>query len=148
MIHWIWKERGIFELLCCSHQLRGTIYLDFLWVYLYQFWDTFLILLQKSMKTRYLTLAIGLSLFFLSISSSWINLRLHTENKLYTLPGSALTICVVGGVECEFSDQLWLRPSRTIVVESSKWRPPSAFWVNILLNLDFYHYSWYFLMPF
>ena len=36
-------------------------------------------------------------LFCLSISSSWVNLRLHTENQLYTLPGSALKVCVVVG---------------------------------------------------
>ena len=29
--------------------------------------------------------------------SSWVSLRLHTENQLYTLPGSALKVCVVGG---------------------------------------------------
>jgi hypothetical protein len=34
---------------------------------------------------------------FLSISSSWVNIRLHTENQLHTLPGSALKVCVVGG---------------------------------------------------
>ena len=50
----------------------------------------------------------GLNSFFLSISSSWVNLRLHTENQLYTVPGSALTVCVVvGGVESQFSDRLW-----------------------------------------
>ena len=59
--------------------------------------------------------------FFFSISSSWVNIRLHTENQLYTLPGSALKVCVGGwwvggGVESEFSDQLWLWPSRTITV--------------------------------
>ena len=53
------------------------------------------------------------------ISSCWVTIRLHTENQLYTLPGSALKVCVVGGgwvggVESEFSDQLWLWPSRTI----------------------------------
>ena len=52
--------------------------------------------------------------FFLSISSSWVNLRLYTENQLYTLPGSALKVCLVVGVEGEFSDQIWLWPSRTI----------------------------------
>jgi hypothetical protein len=41
---------------------------------------------------------------------------LHTKNQLYTLPGSALKVCVVVlGVEDEFSDQLWLWPSRTII---------------------------------
>jgi hypothetical protein len=40
------------------------------------------------------------------ISSSWVNLRMHTENQLYTLPGSAWWW--VGGVESEFSDPLWL----------------------------------------
>ena len=62
---------------------------------------------------------------FFSISFSWVNLRLHTKNQLYTLPGSALKVyvvvvvggwvVVVGGVEREFSDQLWLWPSRTII---------------------------------
>ena len=47
-------------------------------------------------------------IFLLSISSSWVNMRLHTENQLYTMPGSALKVCVVGGVESEFSYQLWL----------------------------------------
>ena len=37
-------------------------------------------------------------IFFLSISSSWVNLSLHTENQLYTLPGSALKVCVGGWV--------------------------------------------------
>ena len=55
-----------------------------------------------------------------------VNLRLHTENQLYTLPRSALKVCVVGdgwwwwwvvGVESEFSDQLWLWPSRTKICE-------------------------------
>jgi hypothetical protein len=31
------------------------------------------------------------------ISHSLVNLRLHTENQLYMLPGSALTVCVVLG---------------------------------------------------
>ena len=37
-----------------------------------------------------------ITLFFLllSISSSWVNLRLHIENQLYTLPGSVLKVCV------------------------------------------------------
>ena len=37
------------------------------------------------------------SILFLSISSNCINLRLHTENQLCKLPGSALKVCVVGG---------------------------------------------------
>ena len=46
---------------------------------------------------------------FLSSSSSWVNLRLHTENQLNTLHGSALKVCVVvGGLESGFSDRLWL----------------------------------------
>ena len=36
-------------------------------------------------------------IFFHSISSSWVNLRLHTENPLYTLPGSSLKVCLVVG---------------------------------------------------
>ena len=39
-------------------------------------------------------------IFLLSISSSWVNMRLHTENQLYTMPGSALKVCVVGGGWC------------------------------------------------
>ena len=35
------------------------------------------------------------SIFFWGRLSSWVNLRLHTENQLYTLPGSALKVCVV-----------------------------------------------------
>ena len=39
-------------------------------------------------------------------------LRLHTENQLHSLPGSASKVCVVdcGGwwVESEFSDRIWL----------------------------------------
>ena len=34
--------------------------------------------------------------FFLYISSSWVKIRLHTENELPRLPGSALKVC--GGV--------------------------------------------------
>ena len=36
--------------------------------------------------------------FFLSISFSWVNLRLHTENQLHMMPGRALKVCVGGGV--------------------------------------------------
>ena len=35
--------------------------------------------------------------FFLSISFSWVNLRLHTENQLHMMPGRALKVCVGGG---------------------------------------------------
>ncbi len=34
--------------------------------------------------------------FFLHISSSWVKIRLHTENHLPGLPGSALKVCLVG----------------------------------------------------
>ena len=41
--------------------------------------------------------------------------RLHAENQLHRLPGSASKVCVmVGGggwVETEFSDRLWLSSS-------------------------------------
>ena len=52
-------------------------------------------------------------IFFLSISSSWVNLWLHTENQLFMLLVSALKVCVVVGgwvvgIENEFSDRLWL----------------------------------------
>ena len=47
--------------------------------------------------------------FFLCLSSSLVYPRLHTENQLCTMPGSALKVCVVGGgwwvVESEFSDR-------------------------------------------
>jgi hypothetical protein len=47
--------------------------------------------------------------FFLSFSSSWVNLRLHTENQLYTLPGSGNKKIVWWvGLESEFSDRFWL----------------------------------------
>ena len=49
--------------------------------------------------------------FFLHIYSSWVEIRLPTENQPSSLPGSALKVCVVvggGGVDGEFSDQLWL----------------------------------------
>jgi hypothetical protein len=48
------------------------------------------------------------TLIFLSISSSYVDLWLHTENQLYTLPASASKVCVVvgvvDGVESEFSN--------------------------------------------
>ena len=34
---------------------------------------------------------------FLHISSSWVNLRLHTKNELPMMPESALTVPVWGG---------------------------------------------------
>jgi hypothetical protein len=43
-------------------------------------------------------------------------LRLHTENQLCIMLGSALKVCVGGGVESEFSDRFglgWPWPSRT-----------------------------------
>ena len=49
---------------------------------------------------------------FLQISSSLVKVRLHTDNQLPRMPGSALKVCVGGCsvvvVESEFSDQLWL----------------------------------------
>ena len=36
-------------------------------------------------------------MFFLSSSSSWVNLKLFTQNQLYELPGSVLKVCVEGG---------------------------------------------------
>ena len=52
-------------------------------------------------------------IFFLHILSSLVNVRLHTENWLCNLAGSALKVPVVGGgwwvvVESKHSDQLWL----------------------------------------
>ena len=50
--------------------------------------------------------------FFLHILSSLVIVRLHTENGICNLPGSALKVPVVGGwvvvVESEYSDRLWL----------------------------------------
>ena len=50
--------------------------------------------------------------YFLHILSSLVNVRLHTENWLCNLPGSALKVSVGGGggwvFESELSDQLWL----------------------------------------
>ncbi len=43
--------------------------------------------------------------FFLHISSSWVKIRLHTENHLPGLPGSALKVCLVGGVA---QDMWWM----------------------------------------
>ena len=53
------------------------------------------------------------------ISSSCVNVTLHTENQLSNLPGSALKVPVGGGgwvvlggwFENEISDCLWLEPS-------------------------------------
>ena len=50
---------------------------------------------------------------FLCLSSSLVNPRLHTENQLCIMPGSALKVCVVGGwwwwvVNSEFSDHFGL----------------------------------------
>ena len=36
--------------------------------------------------------------FFLHISFSWVKIRLHTENQLPTLSGSALKVVMWGGV--------------------------------------------------
>ena len=38
----------------------------------------------------------ALRYFFLSISFSWVDLRLHTENQLHMMPGRALKVCVGG----------------------------------------------------
>ena len=51
--------------------------------------------------------------FYLRLSSSLVNPRLHTENQLCIMPGSALKVCVGGGggwvvVESEFSDRFGL----------------------------------------
>jgi hypothetical protein len=35
--------------------------------------------------------------FFSGLLSSWVKIRLHTKNQLYTLPGSDLKVCVVVG---------------------------------------------------
>ena len=46
--------------------------------------------------------------FFLHISSSWVKIRLHTENQLPGLPGSGLKVLLCGVVyvnyEWHFSD--------------------------------------------
>ena len=48
--------------------------------------------------------------FFLHILSILVNIRLHTENWLCNLPGSALEVPVGGWwwLERKLSDQLWL----------------------------------------
>jgi hypothetical protein len=49
--------------------------------------------------------------FFLCLSSSLVNLSLHTENQLCIMLGSALTVCVVDEwvvVNSEFSDRFGL----------------------------------------
>ena len=45
---------------------------------------------------------------FLHILSSLVNVRLHTENWLCNLAGSALKVPVVVVVESKNSDRLWL----------------------------------------
>ena len=50
----------------------------------------------------------GDSNLFLLISSSWVNVRLHTRNWLCNLPKSALNVPVGGWLESESSDRLWL----------------------------------------
>ena len=54
-------------------------------------------------KRNYFSGPAGDPNFFLHISSSWVKIRLHTENQLARLPGSALKVYVggwgeVGGV--------------------------------------------------
>jgi hypothetical protein len=39
----------------------------------------------------------GYPYFFLHISTSWVKIRLHAENQLPRLPGSALKVYVGGG---------------------------------------------------
>ena len=57
-------------------------------------------------------------------SSSWIKIRLHTENQLPGLPGSALKVCV-GGVVVVGSTQLCGHPnfvlgwSRVVTISAS-----------------------------
>ena len=46
--------------------------------------------------------------FWLCFSSSWVNLRFHTENQLCIVPRCAFKVWVGGGVESEFSDRLCL----------------------------------------
>ena len=52
-------------------------------------------------------------------------IRLHTENQLPSLPGSASKVCVVvvgggGWVESEFSDPLWLSFSLALAKPNNK----------------------------
>ena len=52
--------------------------------------------------------------------------RLHNENQLHSLPGSALKVCVVVGgwvVESEFSDCLWLSFSLAMAKPNNKYPP-------------------------
>ena len=62
--------------------------------------------------------------FFLHILSSLVNIRLHTENWLCILPGSALKVpgggWVVGGLDSKLSDQLWLSFSLALAKTNNK----------------------------
>ena len=53
--------------------------------------------------------------------------RLHTENQLDTLPGSASKVCVVvvGGwvVESKLSDWLQLKPNKMYTIPYNIWSP-------------------------
>ena len=57
-------------------------------------------------------LGVGSGNPFIPLIFHLVIIRLHTENELYKLPGSALKVCVVGYgwvvVESGFSDRLWL----------------------------------------
>ena len=57
-------------------------------------------------------MGVGGGLIFPNIYSSLAKIRQHTENWLYTLPGTALKVSVGGGWGWWFlgkiSDQLWL----------------------------------------
>ena len=56
-------------------------------------------------------------------SSSWVKIRLHTENQLPGLPGSALTVCeVVGG--------LWLWVTLNYVVTTTLYCVKVAYFVS------------------
>ena len=76
---------------------------------------------------------LSLSLFSLSlsISSSWPNLRLHTDNQIYTLPGSSLKVWVVG-VESEFSDRLWLELS---LGQAEQYHLQSSNIIDVFINV-------------
>jgi hypothetical protein len=55
-------------------------------------------------------------------SSSWVQIRLHTENQLPGLPGSALKVCVGGG-GVGWGGVGWV-PLNYVVT-------PTSFWVGV-----------------
>ena len=61
--------------------------------------------------------------FFLHISSSWVKIRLHTENQLPGLPGSALKVSVGWGRGGGSGGVVWggWVPLHYVVTPTSSW---------------------------